>query len=98
MKFLMDCNGFEAVNINFVKSISLISVTRDEDDDDIYIDDELDDENQRHKKITVDAELASEEYSITLKEFDSGEYEQDVQDAKNYLAELVRSLNNDDYR
>ena len=98
MKFLMDCNGFEAVNIKFIKSIALISVTRDEDEDEIYIDEEFDDEQQRHKKITVDAELTGEEYSITLKEFDSGDYEQDVQDAKDYLAELIRSLNNDDYR
>ena len=66
MKFLMDCDGLEAVNTNFVKSIALISVTRNKDEDAVYIDDELDDEHPNHKKITVDAELAGEDYSITL--------------------------------
>ena len=90
MKFLMDCDGLEAVNTNFVKSIALISVTHKKDD----IDDEFEDENHSlHKKITVDAELADEEYSFTLKEFDSGDYEKDFQDAKNYLAELIKTLN-----
>ena len=98
MKFLMDCDGLEAVNTNFVKSIALISVTRNKDDDADYIDDEVDDEHPNHKKITVDAELAGEDYSITLKEFDSGEYEKDFQDAKAYLAELIKSLNNGIYK
>lgn len=92
MKFLMDCDGLEAVNTNFVKSIALISVTRNKDDD---ADDELADEHPRHKKITVDAELADEDYTVTLKEFDSGEYEKDFKDAKAYLAELVKTLNGD---
>ena len=93
MKFLMDSDGLEAVNIKFVKSIALIIVTFKKDDDAIE-DDELEDVHSRHKKITVDAELDDVDgYSITLAEFDSGEYEKDFQDAKNYLAELVKNLN-----
>ncbi len=90
MKFLMDSDGLEAVNIKFIKSIALISVTRNKTDDD----DEFDEDHSRHKRITVDAELDDVDgYSITLAEFDSGEYEKDFQDAKNYLAELVKNLN-----
>ena len=78
MKFLMDFEGVEAINTNFVKSIALERITWKEGGEIIRAVAELPDE---------------EEDGIILKEFDSGDPEQDLQDAKEYLAKLIEKLN-----
>lgn len=77
MKFLMDVEGYEAVNTNFVKSIALERVSWE----------------GGGEVIRAVAELPDDDDGIILKEFDSGDPDQDLQDAKNYLDELIKNLN-----
>ena len=77
MKFVFDKNGYEAINIDFVRKIVVERV--------IYSD-------GGSTEAHVTAELVDEP-DVVLKIFDSSDADENLKAAQAYLAELVEKLN-----
>ncbi len=78
MKFIMSKNGGEAVNVAFVRRFAIERRIYKDGEEETCVVAEMDDDG---------------EIEFDLKEFDSGNAEENFAAAKKYLAELVESLN-----
>ncbi len=77
MKFLFDNSGVEAVSVEFVKKIYAKRVI-----------------NKENSKVAyVAAEISGKDDDFILKEFNSDDADKNFEDAKNYLAKLIKTLN-----
>ena len=79
MKFLIDEKGVESVNVALVKKFSIKKI--------------FSEGWEETKYFRVAAEISGEDDDVILKEFKSDEEGKNFSDAKKYLADLIKNLN-----
>ena len=79
MKFLIDEKGVESVNVALVKKFSIKKI--------------FSEGWEETKYFRVAAEISGEDDDVILKEFKSDDEDKNFSDAKKYLADLIKNLN-----
>ncbi len=81
MKFLLDENGVEGVNVELVKKFSIQRI--------------FSEGWEETKYFRVAAEISGEDDDVILKSFKADDEDKNFSDAKKYLADLIKNLNGD---
>ena len=79
MKFLLDENGVESVNVALVKKFSVQRI--------------FSEGWEETKYFRVAAEISGEDDAVILKSFKNEDEDKNFSDAKKYLADLIKKLN-----
>ena len=79
MKFLIDESGVESVNVALIKKFSIKKI--------------FSEGWEETKYFRVAAEISGEDDDVILKEFKSDDEDKNFSDAKKYLADLIKNLN-----
>lgn len=84
MKFLPDFKGVEAVNVEVVKKFSVQRI--------------FSEGWEETKYFRVAAEISGEDDSVILKEFKTENEDKNFFDAKKFLADLIKNLNEENLK
>lgn len=84
MKFLLDKKGVEAVNVALVKRFAIKKI--------------FSEGWEETKYFRVTATVSYEEDEVVLKEFISDDANKNLSDAKKYLADLIKNLNEENLK